>query len=63
LIRVGNRRSKSDTVYVVAEADPVKAVDIIRHNVAGPNVELENLVRVNAQLLDALSLKRTVCPT
>lgn len=44
LIRIGNRREGHDAIYVVAEADPTKAVDIIRRNVAGPNVELEDLV-------------------
>jgi hypothetical protein len=57
LIRVGNRRAEADTVYVVAEADPAKAADIIRNNVAGPHAELEDLGRVNAKLLEALSLK------
>jgi hypothetical protein len=57
LIRVGDRRAESGAVYVVAEADPVKAADIIRNNVAGPHVELEDLGRVNAKLLDALALK------
>jgi hypothetical protein len=41
----------------VAEADPVKAEDIIRRNVAGPHVELEDLGRVNSDLLTALGLK------
>jgi hypothetical protein len=35
----------------VAEADPTKAVDIIRRNIAGPNVELEDLGRVSDKLL------------
>jgi hypothetical protein len=56
LIRVGNRREGAGAVYVVAEADPVKAMDVIRHNVAGPNVELEDLGRVTDQLLNALAL-------
>ena len=43
LIRIGYRREGHDAIYVVAEADPTKAVDIIRRNVAGPNVELEDL--------------------
>jgi hypothetical protein len=57
LIRVGDRRAGSDVVYVVAEADPAKAAEIIRKNVAGPNVDLEDLGRVTAKLLEALALK------
>jgi hypothetical protein len=57
LIRVGDRRTESAAVYVVDEADPVKAADIIRNNVTGLDLELEDLGRVNAKLLDALSLK------
>ena len=47
----------NDAIYVVAEADPTKAVDIIRRNVAGPNVELEDLGRVSDKLLVALALQ------
>ena len=47
LIRIGNRREGHDAIYVVAEADPTEAVDIIRRNIAGPNVELEDLGRVS----------------
>jgi len=57
LIRVGDRRAGSDVVYVVAESDPVKAAEIIRNNVAGPNVDLEDLGRVTAKLLEALALQ------
>ena len=46
-------REGHDAIYVVAEADPTKAVDIIRRNVAGPNVELEG--RVSDKLLVALA--------
>jgi hypothetical protein len=42
---------------VVAEADPAKALDIIRHNVAGPHVEIVDLGRAQAQLLTALNLE------
>jgi hypothetical protein len=55
LIRIGNRREGQDAIYVVAEADPTKAVDIIRRNIAGPNVELEDLGRVSDKLLVALA--------
>jgi hypothetical protein len=57
LIRIGNRREGQDAIYVVAEADPTKAVDIIRRNIAGPNVELEDLGRVSDKLLVALALQ------
>jgi hypothetical protein len=57
LIRVGDRRAGSDVVYVVAEADPTKAAEIIRNNVTGPGVELEDLGRVTAKLLEALALQ------
>jgi hypothetical protein len=57
LIRVGNRREGQDAIYVVAEADPTNALDIVRRNVAGPNVELEDLGRVNDKLLVALALQ------
>ena len=57
LIRVGDRRTGSDVVYVVAEADPDQAMEIIRRNVAGPHVALEDLGRVNDRLLTALGLQ------
>jgi hypothetical protein len=46
MVRV--RYRDAGTVYVVAESDPATAIEIIRKNVAGPNVELEDLGRVNA---------------
>jgi hypothetical protein len=55
LIRVGDRGARA--VYVVAESEPAKAMEIIRNNVAGPHVELEDLGRVNASLLKALALQ------
>jgi hypothetical protein len=55
LVRVGHR--DAGTVYVVAASDPAKAIEIIRSNVAGPHMELEDLGRVNASLLKALSLQ------
>jgi hypothetical protein len=55
LVRVGKR--EAGTVYVVAEADPATAMEIIRNNVAGPHVELEDLGRVSASLLKALALQ------
>jgi hypothetical protein len=48
LIRVGNRREGAESIiYVVAEADPAAALDIIRRELVGPNVELEDLGRVS----------------
>jgi hypothetical protein len=58
LIRVGDRRAGPDVVYVVAEADPEQAMEIIRRNVTGPGVELEDLGRVNEGLLRALGLQQ-----
>ena len=46
-----------DAICVVAEVDPTKAVDIIRPNVAGPNVEAEDLGRVSDKLLVAVALQ------
>ena len=46
LIRLGGRREGAEPIiYVVAEVDPAAALDIIWRNVAGPNVELEDLGR------------------
>ena len=44
-------------IYVVAEADPSKAMEIIKFGVAGLNVELEDLGRVTDNLLNALALE------
>jgi hypothetical protein len=55
MVRVGYR--DAGTVYVVAESDPATAIEIIRNNVAGPHVELQDLGRVNANLLKALALE------
>jgi hypothetical protein len=56
LVRAKNPQA-ADTVYVVAEADPGKAADIIRNNVVGPNVEIEDLGRLSAEPLKSLGLK------
>jgi hypothetical protein len=55
LVRVGTL--DAGTVYVVAESEPAKALEIVRNNVAGPNVEIEDLGRVSANLLKALALQ------
>jgi hypothetical protein len=58
LIRVQKHRSDPDaTVYVVAEADVEKAIDILKASLDRPDDEYEDLGRVTDALLDALSLK------
>jgi hypothetical protein len=58
LIRVTTQRGDPDaTVYVVAEPDPAKAMDIIKFGIAGPNTDLEDLGRVTDELLKALALE------
>jgi hypothetical protein len=44
-------------VYVVAEFDPARAIELIRAKVAGPDDEVEDLGRVTDVLLGALGLK------
>jgi hypothetical protein len=56
LIRVKNRRGDADAVvYVVAEPDPAKAMDIIK--AAGLGDDLEDLGRVSEAVLNALALQ------
>lgn len=58
LIRVGNRRDDPNgVVYVVAEADPLKAMEIIKVKVTGSEVDLEDLGRVADSLLKVLGLE------
>jgi hypothetical protein len=58
LIRVGQHRSDQDAViFVVAEPDPARALDLIRDNVAEAGDDVEDLGRVTSTLLDALTLK------
>jgi hypothetical protein len=57
LIRVGNRGESAQAIYVVAEADPAAALEIIRRELAGPYIELEDLGRVSEGLLKALDLQ------
>jgi hypothetical protein len=54
---VGNRRESAQVIYVVAEADPAAALDIIRRELASPDMELEDLGRVSEGLLKALDLQ------
>jgi hypothetical protein len=57
LIRVGNRRGGPEaTVYVVAEADPDKAIDILKL-ASSPNDEYEDLGQGIGKLLLALGLE------
>jgi hypothetical protein len=58
LIRVGELRNDPNAVvYVVAEFDPARAIELIRAKVAGPDDEVEDLGRVTDVLLGALGLK------
>jgi hypothetical protein len=57
LIRVKNRRGDADAVvYVVAEPDPAKAMDIIKAAGLGDD-DLEDLGRVSEAVLNALALQ------
>jgi acylphosphatase len=58
LIRVGKiRNDPHGEVYVVAEFDAARAVELIRAKLAGPGDEIEDLGRVTDVLLTALNLK------
>jgi hypothetical protein len=58
LIRVGKQRNDPNgAVYVVAERDAGRAIDIIRRKAAATSDEIEDLGRVRDELLTALSLK------
>jgi hypothetical protein len=50
------RRSRA-VVYVVAEAEPTKAIEILRLGIVRPLDEFEDLGRVTDQLLAALNLE------
>ena len=57
LIRVS--RSRGDprkTAYIVAIADPGKAIDLIRMRAASPDADIEDLGRVSDALLLTLKL-------
>ena len=58
LIRVQAYRGDVEaTVYVVAEAEVEKAVDILKIALARPHDEYEDLGRVTDKLLNALGLQ------
>jgi hypothetical protein len=58
LIRVGRfRGDPNGTAYIVAVAEPAKAIDLIRDKVASSSDEIEDLGRVSDALLIALKLK------
>jgi hypothetical protein len=63
LIRVrAHRRDPEATIYVVAEAEVEKAIDILKIALAHPYDEYEDLGRVTDTLLIALGLQRQVRP-
>jgi hypothetical protein len=56
LIKVGRFRGDPEAViYVVAEADPVAAMDLVRVKAEAAH-DLEDLGRVTSALLEALNL-------
>jgi hypothetical protein len=59
IIRVGSWRGDPEAaIYVVAEADPTKAIDIIKvGGTADDGDDFEDLGRVSDTLLSALSLQ------
>jgi hypothetical protein len=58
LIRVrAHRHDPEATIYVVAEAEVEKAIDILKIALARPDDEYEDLGRVTDTLLNALSLQ------
>ncbi len=59
LIRVKSWRSNpaDAVVYVVAESDPAKAMDILKAAGLSHEADLEDVGRVTAPLLNALALK------
>lgn len=58
LVRVRKYRGDPDgTAYVVAEPDKSKAIGLIANNVASEGQDIEDLGRVSANLVAALSLE------
>jgi hypothetical protein len=58
LIRVRSHRGDPEaSVYVVAEAEPAKAVEVLRLGIVRPLDEYEDLGRVTDHLLAALNLE------
>jgi hypothetical protein len=45
-------------VYIVAEPDAARALDLIQENVAEAGDDVDDLGRVTSALLDALNLKQ-----
>ena len=56
LIRVRKYEGDPWVAYIVALADPDKAIELIRSHVAGPDDQVEDLGRVTDSLLMALKL-------
>jgi hypothetical protein len=63
LVGVGRQRTGLHAIYVVAEADPSQAVDIIRRKVAGPDLPVEDLGPISGAFLNTLNLAsgRFIC--
>jgi hypothetical protein len=58
LIRVrAHRRDPESTIYVVAEAEAEKAIDILKIALARPADEYQDLGRVKDTLLNTLALQ------
>jgi hypothetical protein len=58
LIRVrAHRRDPQATIYVVAEPDVEKAIDILKTSLPRSDADFEDVGRVTDQLLKALSLQ------
>ncbi len=58
LIRVSKYRGDLSAIaYIVAIADPAKAIELIRQKVANPGDEIEDLGRVSDALLIAMKLQ------
>jgi hypothetical protein len=56
LIRLRKQGDPRGIAYIVAIADPSKAMDLIKEKVAGPSDEIEDIGRVSDELLNALRL-------
>lgn len=57
LIRVGKyHRDPRGAAYIVAVADPTKAIELVRAKAAAPGDEIEDLGRVSDALLVTLKL-------
>jgi hypothetical protein len=62
LIRVGAyRHDPAAAIYVVAEADPQEAIQILKIALVRPQDDYEDLGRVTDTLLNALSLQPGQC--